>query len=319
MTLERVVDAALEATVAGSFTRLGYEARRALGSWDDEPDDLAGRVVLVTGATSGIGQAAVRMLARRGATVRMLARDEGRAERACKAIVAEVEGADVDYGLADIGDFEALKSFAATFAAAHPRLDALVHNAGALVHEHQLALSGDELTVATHVLGPFLLTHLLLTQLKAASPGRVVTVSSGGMYTQRFDLDGLEMDPQRYDGTTAYARAKRAQVVLTHEWARRVPPTEVVFNAMHPGWADTPGVRTSLPGFFRVMRPLLRTPEQGADTAVWLATAPAGARTSGAFWHDRRVRGEHHLPWTRGGDDPARLWEWCVERTGGPE
>ena len=117
---------------------------------------------------------------------------------------------------------------------------------------------------------------------------------------------------------------KRAQLVLNHEWARRVDSASVVFQAMHPGWADTPGVRSSLPGFYRVMRPLLRSSGQGADTIVWLAAAPELTHTSGDFWLDRHRRWEHKVPWTRSRDaasDQARLWEWCVARTGsqGPQ
>jgi len=149
----------------------------------------------------------------------------------------------------------------------------------------------------------------------------VIQVSSGGMYTQRFDLAALEMGPDDYDGTVAYARAKRAQLVLMHEWVRRTDGSGVSFQAMHPGWADTPGVRDALPGFARVMGPFLRTPEQGADTIVWLASAPEGVETNGGFWLDRRPRWENKAPWTRlSGPDfedaGAELWAWCAERTG---
>jgi NAD(P)-dependent dehydrogenase (short-subunit alcohol dehydrogenase family) len=139
------------------------------------------------------------------------------------------------------------------------------------------------------------------------------------MYAQKFDLDRLETDPDGFSGTTAYARAKRAQLVINHEWARRVDPAEVVFQAMHPGWADTPGVRESLPGFHRLTGPVLRSPHQGVDTLVWLAGSPDAARGSGRFWLDRRPRSEYKLPWTRSSDpsaDQARLWEWCAARTG---
>jgi len=129
------------------------------------------------------------------------------------------------------------------------------------------------------------------------------------------------MSPEVYDGTVAYARAKRAQLVLMHEWVRRMEGTGVSFQAMHPGWAATPGIRDSLPGFAKVMGPLLRTPDQGADTAVWLASAPAGVETTGGFWLDRRPRWEHKVPWTRLSEEDfddagAALWAWCAARTG---
>ena len=314
--LARGVDAVLEASVVGSFTRIGYRARSRLGHWDASPlPRLEGRTVLVTGATSGIGLAAACRLARQGATVRFLARNQQKAEAARDRIAAAGgPGADVAYGLADMSDLDSVREFAARFLVGDNGLHVLIHNAGALTRERREARDGTELTFASQVLGPFLLTTLLLPALRRAAPARVLTVSSGGMYTQRLDLAALEMGPDRYDGAVAYARAKRAQVALTGEWARRVPPAVAVFHAMHPGWADTPGVVSSLPTFHRLMRPLLRTPDQGADTLVWLASADEPGGSTGGFWLDRRRRGEHRLPWTRGGESRA-LWQLCVDRT----
>ena len=207
--------------------------------------------------------------------------------------------------------------------AATSRLHALVHAAGALSPTYRSAPTGDELTVATAVLAPFRLTWLLSPLLRRAGDATIVTVSSGGMYTQPFDLDRLEMPPGDYRGATAYARAKRAQVVLSHEWARRWGADGVASYASHPGWVDTPGLASGLPTFAK-LGPLLRTPAEGADTVVWLAAG--GARSAAApnpmlegFFHDRHRRSEYHLPWTARAADPrdgVRLWEWCQERTG---
>ena len=316
--LTTIVDVALEATVVGSFSRVGYQVRSALERWsdDDREQALAGHTVLVTGATSGIGLAAAIRYARLGASVRFLARDEAKAEAVRRRISETASSADVAYGLADMGDLETLERFAARFMERNPVLDVLVHNAGALHREYRQAPDGTELTLATHVLGPFLLTGLLLPALRAAAPARVLTMSSGGMYTQRFDPAALEMGRAHYDGKVAYARAKRAQVVLSAEWARRLPADEVCFHSMHPGWVDTPGVQAGLPAFHRVMRPLLRTPDQGADTAVWLAWDGEALRSSGDFWHDRHRRSEHRLPWTRSAAPPSTLWDRCVQQTG---
>jgi NAD(P)-dependent dehydrogenase (short-subunit alcohol dehydrogenase family) len=167
-------------------------------------------------------------------------------------------------------------------------------------------------------LSPFLLTRALRPVLEAAAPSRVIVVASGGMYTEPLDVDALDPDPAAYDGTKAYARCKRAQVVLTEEWTRHLLDTGVTVNAMHPGWADTPGLRTALPGFTRMVGPLLRTPEEGADTIVWLAAAPDAADQSGLFFLDRRARAKHRLRRTRRLDEAreaARLWRVCEERT----
>ena len=123
------------------------------------------------------------------------------------------------------------------------------------------------------------------------------------------------MHPDRYDGLIAYARAKRAQVALAREWAARVSPEDVVFHAMHPGWATTPGVTASIPGFEKVVGPLLRSPEDGADTICWLATAPEATETSGRFWLDRRPRSVVRIPGTRAATtESSRLWTWAIQQ-----
>jgi dehydrogenase/reductase SDR family protein 12 len=309
-------DEVLEATVVGSFSRLGYQVRRRTAHWVDPPA-MDGQVVLVTGATSGLGLAAATRLAGLGASIRFLARDRGRAEAAVASIVEASGNSDVSFGIADLADLASVGAFAAAFRAQETRLHVIVHNAGALSRHFQTTIDGIELTVATQLIAPFVLTNELLPLLRATAPARVITVSSGGMYAERFDLDGLEMTADGYNGVTAYARAKRAQVVLNDEWARRQSASGIVFHAMHPGWADTPGIEASLPAFHRLMGPLLRNADEGADTIVWLAASAEAARSSGGFWHDRRRRWEHKLPWTRSagsGTDGAQLWDWCVGR-----
>jgi len=319
------VDKILEATVVGSFSSLGPSLRSSTAGWTPPPS-MAGKTVLVTGATSGLGLAAATGVAALGARVVLTGRGHDRAARAVDAVLGSVPGADVSYLLADMGEFAQVRGLAEEFLAAHDRLDVLVHNAGALSKDRTVNSAGTEVTVASQVAAPFLLTGLLLPALEAAAPSRVIQVSSGGMYTQKFDLTTLEMGPDDYDGTVAYARAKRAQLVLMHEWVRRTEGTGVSFHAMHPGWADTPGIRDSLPGFSKVMGPLLRTADEGADTVVWLAAAPEGVESTGEFWLDRRPRWEHKVPWTRLSEQDfvssgAQLWDWCAALTGwsGPE
>jgi NAD(P)-dependent dehydrogenase (short-subunit alcohol dehydrogenase family) len=187
----------------------------------------------------------------------------------------------------------------------------LVHNAGVLPDERGETRDGLELTFATHVIGPFLLTRLLRERLEESPDGRVIWVSSGGMYTRGLNLDDPNWEKRSYDGVTAYAETKRAQVVLSELWARELAGSSVVVNAMHPGWADTPAVATSLPRFHRVMQFLLRTPAEGADTVVWLAASPK-ARETGRFWFDREARRTHLLPFTRHADEEAHaLWKLC--------
>lgn len=320
----QAVDAALEACVVPGFSRIGLAVRsRLLPEFTaDEPPAIDGKAVIITGATSGIGYAAAVALARRGAAVHFLARDRGRAERARRGIAAESGSTRISYGLADMEDLDAVRDFARQFNGSHDRLDVLIHNAGAIHPDFRADAAGTELTALGQVIAPFLLTRLLMPALLAAAPSRVITVSSGGMYTQRLDPAALQMPRSRYRGATAYAKAKRAQVALSREWARRMAGTGVAFHAMHPGWVNTPGVAAALPGFHRATRPILLTPEQGADTIVWLAAVPPERLGSGRFWHDRRPRPEYPLPWTRGHDPAAReLWDHlaAVTAAGAPK
>ncbi|HUN77818.1 MAG TPA: SDR family NAD(P)-dependent oxidoreductase [Solirubrobacteraceae bacterium] len=311
-----LLDTILDRTVIGGYTRVGYRLRRAMWS-TAEMQPMGGKVVLLTGGTSGLGLAAAEGFARLGATVRLAVRSQQRGERARAQILASSPHSDVRVGLCDLSDLRSVRQFAERLDRETGRLDVLVNNAGTLTSERTLSADGIELTFATNVLGPFLLTNLLLPLLERSRPARIVNVSSGGMYTQRIHLDDLQMAHEKFDGPTAYARTKRAQVILSELWAQRLRDTGVVVHAMHPGWADTPGLESSLPRFYAVTKRLLRTPQEGADTIVWLGAAARPARSSGGFWHDRRERPTHRVPWTRlTPRDHERLWTECEHLSG---
>jgi NAD(P)-dependent dehydrogenase (short-subunit alcohol dehydrogenase family) len=309
----------LEATVVGSFSRIGYVARRALFDWADEPRRArSGGVALITGATAGIGLAAAQLLAAGGMDLWIVGRDRGRADAAKAAILASAPAADVKVAVADLAELDDVRRLADVVRTRTDRLDVLIHNAGALTHELQRTVDGLELTAQVHVVAPFLLTEELLPLLRSTQGARVVTVSSGGMYTQRLEVAALADPPEPFNGVRAYANAKRAQVVLNHRWAAEPSARGVSFYAMHPGWVDTAGLRAGLPRFHAVMRPLLRTPQEGADTIAWLATSPSvGPRQSGTFWLDRRPRWTTPLPWTvTTASAVEELWRWCREQSG---
>jgi NAD(P)-dependent dehydrogenase (short-subunit alcohol dehydrogenase family) len=307
--LDRVLDFA----ILPGYSRIGF-ALRGLHASDAAAGDMRGRTALVTGGNGGIGRAACEGLLRAGATVHLLGRDRERIDRAITEIGQGLPAARerVVPELCDISDPSQIRAFSETFLANQPSLDVLINNAGVLTQQRERTADGLELTFATNVLGPFLLTSLLLPTLLAGSPSRVITVSSGGMYTSRLDAEDPQLDGRRFDGSTFYAHSKRAEVVLNRLWAERHAAEAISFHAMHPGWADTGGLRSSLPRFRRLMRPLLRDAAQGADTIVWLATAPSLEPASGGFWHDREPRPEHRVPWTRETTaDREGLWNFC--------
>lgn len=305
-----LVDGALEASVVGSFTRIGPWVRRHTDHWtalEDLPG--VGRTVLVTGANSGLGYATTAALASAGATVRILVRNAWKGRDTCERIRARYPSVDIGAYEADLSDLDQVRAVAGRIREGEPRLDAVIHNAGAMFGERRETAEGIEATLALHVVGPQVLTHGLLDLLQAHQ-GRVIWVSSGGMYTQGLSLPQLQ-SPTDYRPSVAYARAKRAQVVLAEQWQRRVgDATGMSFHAMHPGWALTPGIESSLPVFRRFMGPLLRGATDGADTAVWLSLSAEAAGHGGCFWLDRRRRGTTRLPGTT--TDPweaTALWD----------
>lgn len=283
-----LLDGAMDRALVLGYTKIGSGLRRRWWPADPAPNSLVGKRVLVTGATAGIGLAMARAFAGLGATVHVLGRNPDKVRRCVAEISAEIPGSDVVGEVCDVSDLDAVANWTADFAARVPALDGLVHNAGLMPKERHVTPQDHEVQLATHVLGPHLMTERLLPLLRAARGASVVFVSSGGMYSTPLVVDDLEY-VHGYNGVKAYARTKRMQVVLADAWARRLAGTDIRVESMHPGWVDTPGVAEYLPRFRIVTKPLLRDLADGADTAVWLvATRPPSK--PGHFWHDRAQR-----------------------------
>jgi dehydrogenase/reductase SDR family protein 12 len=303
MNLSTVADAALDRSLLG-YTRIGSGLRQLWWPADPPAGALSGKHVLVTGATSGLGEAMANSCAALGATVHLLGRNTAKVSASAAAIRAAMPGTEIVEEVCDVGDLDAVRAWTDDFTGRVEALHGLVHNAGAMPKTRGETAQGHETQLACHVLGPHLMTDRLLTSLRNADGAQVVFVSSGGMYTAPLSATDLESESGEYDGVKVYARTKRMQVVLANAWAERLAATGVRVASMHPGWAETPGVTESLPTFDKVMRPLLRTATDGGDTAVWLVATRPESRPP-HFWHDRAQR-PTTFGWQRA-QDPAEV------------
>jgi len=285
---------------APRFSRKGFE-RRGLGEQPVEADFRDQRW-LVTGASGGIGREIVAQAVSRGAGVTAVARSEARLQ----ALKREFNGpVEIEVRAADLSLRREVVDLAVALAEEGGSFEVLINNVGVLLNEHVITDEGLETSFATNLLNHFVLTEELIARDLLARGSVVISMSSGGMYTTPLLPEQLNVtDPERHDGVAAYARHKRAQVELTHAWNRRHGP-DVTFHVMHPGWVDTEGVKTSLPGFRLLFGPVLRTVGQGADTAIWLAAERPPMAEEG-IWLDRELQPEHLGDHTRA-DDERRI------------
>lgn len=298
-----------------SFDRRGFVRHRRVTRGPELPEDLRGRRFLVTGANQGLGRALVLGLARRGASLDLLCR-RGDAGEAILREVREAGVTEAQLWLCDLSDLRLVQELAANLSEGPP-LHGLIHNAGLLPGELACVPPGVEVSFAVHVLAPWILTRALEARLSAEG-ARVVMHTSGGALTQRLDVASLTKGTFRrgaFDGTRTYAQTKRAQIVLAEELHRAWSPRVRVLSA-HPGWVDTHALRSSLPAFHERMREHLRTPEEGADGALWLATAdlPESWLERGGLWFDRAPARPHPLPWTRGAKEEGAVLLQEIER-----
>ena len=274
----------------------------------------ARKVAVVTGANSGIGKAAAQGLASKGFDVTLVVRNPERGERAKTEIAAKSPNARLDLLVIDLSSQRSIRGGAARWRQTHSRLDVLVNAAGVFLPERSETEDGLERTFATNYLGYVLLTHELLPALKAAAPSRVVNVSSRYGRT-RIDFDDLQFKTRKYTFFRAVAPTMVARVLFTQELAERVKGSGVVANAVHPGLVAHTQLLGDTGGFFRWMTNTFgKSPEEGADTVVWLATAPDAATETGKLWFRRKP-----IKTPGQGSDPAartQLWRESERLTG---
>jgi NAD(P)-dependent dehydrogenase (short-subunit alcohol dehydrogenase family) len=271
---------------------------------------LAGKTILITGATRGIGFSAARALAARGAGIIVHGRDPGRVDATLKALTSIATGADHTGVVADLGSLDEVRAMAAEVDARHARLDVLINNAGLTTLRREETDDGFERVFAVNHLAPFLLTQLLLDKLMASSPARIVNVASNAHHRAAFDIDDLNWQKRRYNALGAYGATKLANILFTRELARRLDGTGVTANSLHPGVVATHifaglGVLGALFGV--AARPFLLSPSRGAQTTVYLAAADDVTGASGQYFN--RCQQTEPAPAAQDDVMARRLWQ----------
>ena len=274
---------------------------------------MAGKTVLVTGGTGGIGRATAMGLAMKGAHLGITGRDRERTEGAAREIRA-AGGGQVDVFVADLSSQSEVRRLAEQVLQTYPRIDVLVNNVGGYWNTRHVTADGLERTFALNYLAPFLLTNLLLDRLKQSAPARVVTVSSNAHTTGRIDFDDLQGE-RSYSGSRAYSQSKLGNILFTYDLARRLQDSTVTANALHPGvvrtsfGAEDPGGVQRL--FVPFVRPFLKTPEQGAATSIHLASSPDLEQVTGRYFANSKPKRSSKASYDEAA--AARLWQVSAE------
>ena len=273
------------------------------------------KVVMVTGANSGIGKAASLALSKMGATVVMVARSKERGEAARSEIIRKSQNNAVDLLLADLSSLESVRILASEFQKKYSELHVLINNAGLFNQRRRVTADGYENTLATNYLAPFLLTNLQLDLLKASTPSRIINVSSVGHYNGHINFDDLNLEND-YGGWRAYGQSKLALVLFTHELAKKLQGTGVTVNSVHPGTVATNiWTRPFGPvGFIMALPKLFMTsPEKGAETIVYLASSPDAKSLSGEYLEKLKVKKSSDESYNE--EIAQRLWDVSAKLT----
>lgn len=254
---------------------------------------MQGKTCIVTGSNSGIGKETALGLARMGARVVMVCRDRARGEEAQREIKRNSGNEQIDLCLADLSSQQEIRQVAQEIQSRYPRIDVLINNAGTVFPERQVSRDGIEMTFAVNHLAVFLLTNLLLETLKASAPARIVNVSSSRAQDRGLNLDDLQSE-KTYSKVRAYAKAKLAMLLFSYDLARRLAGTDVTVNCLHPGYVGTQQIDRGMPSYARalagIVKRMLSTPEQGAQTSLYLATSPDLAGVTGKYFDQRREK-----------------------------
>ena len=308
-----IFDTLLDASIIYSFDQRGFlrHQRSYFDPSDIVPESAKGKNIVITGGTGGIGRAVVQQAVKLGMNIWLCCRNPQKAQFLKEELLQEGMKEENWHVInLDLGDLQSISE--ACFQLSDHKIDILVHNAGILPTSSKITtVYGNEVEDATivNLITPYVLTKKLSLQKSITKNTRVIWVSSGGMYPVKLNLALLQSPMPRFDGVQLYAQSKRAEVILAQEFC-----TEHISLSMHPGWVNTEGVQNSIPRFYEWSQNNLRSPEQGADSIVWLAVVDERKLQNGGFCFDRRFKNPYSLPFTK--ETPAQrraLLDWLEE------
>ncbi len=282
-----------------NYTKLGYYARRMFWGRGALSFDFSGQRWLITGASAGLGKAMMHAAAQAGAQVVAVARNQQRLDSAVAELGDDV-AINVTTLVADMSLQSSTQTLLDRLVAAEETFDVLMNNVGLLLNSMELTAEGRETSFVTNVLSHFLLTEGMIANRCFSEDAVIVNMTSGGMYNAPLGIKGLNTtDAKRYNGKASYAYAKRAQVALTGYWNRISGQSGLRCYVTHPGWSKTPGVKNAMPLFWKIQNVVLRTPLQGADTALWLCATRPAITAEEVVWFDRKPRPTHMYEYTK--------------------
>ena len=300
----KFLDKILDLTILYSFDSYGFRRHQKYFDKEDLTKSVSGKVCIITGANNGLGYYTAEKLASNGGKVFMLCRNKIKGEIAVNKLIAK--GYSAFLKVVDLSDPKSIQIFIERFN--EEKVDILIHNAGLIPNKKQLNNYGVELAFATHLLGPHLLTKMLIPKLKGS---RLIWVTSGGMYLTKFSFAKSMGVHGKYDGVSSYAYTKRGQVILSEIWSKKLKKNDVIVSSMHPGWVDTPGLKKSLPVFSGYLGKRLRSVAEGADTIYWLAASSNRIIKTGELWFDREKRNKYLWFTKERNKERDALWSYC--------
>lgn len=272
------------------------------------------RICLITGANSGIGKETAKVLAKMNVTVVMLCRNKERGEEARKEIIEQTGNKRVDLLLCDLSSQNAIRKAVSEFKNKYQNLHILINNAGVMLKKRKLSVEGYEMNFAAHLLAPFLLTNLLLDTLKKSAPSRIINVASAAHKRAKMDFDDLQSENKKYSLFRVYGVSKLAEILFTYELSRRLEGTKVTANTLHPGVVNTNLSRDHSKYSQWFAKKFFKSPEEGAETSIYLASSPEVEGITGKYFINKEPRQSSEESYNE--EYAKRLWKICAEMTG---